>query len=240
MQPHHAGARAYDEAVSTALAERNGTEFDASHAMDRIYRFQRHFYDVTRPLFLFGRDTLLRRMAVRENDRVLEVGCGTARNLLKLHGLERSAQLYGLDASQEMLATARWNVQRRGLDRRVRLEHGLAEELCHERTFGLRERFDVIFFSYSLSMIPSCVPAFDAAFASLKPGRSLYIVDFCDQARFPRLARVLLGRWLAWFGVHHRPELHAHLDQLTTTGRGTVNREVFGGRYGFFAEVRKA
>jgi S-adenosylmethionine-diacylgycerolhomoserine-N-methlytransferase len=240
MQLHHADAPAYDVPVSTALAPSQGAELDACSAMDRIYRHQRHFYDFTRPLFLFGRDTLLRRMDVRENDRVLEVGCGTARNLLKLHGLRRAARLYGLDASQEMLATARWNVRRRGLERSVRLEHGLAQELCHARTFGLDERFDVIFFSYSLSMIPPCVRALDAALASLKPGRSLYIVDFCDQAGFPPFARAALGRWLAWFGVHHRPELHAHLDVLAAADYGALKREEFGARYGVLAEFRKA
>ncbi len=240
MQLHHADANAYDARVTTALAPVRTAELDASSTMDRIYRYQRHFYDLTRPLFLFGRDTLLRRMKVRENDHVLEVGCGTARNLLKLHALRRSARLYGLDASNEMLTTARWNVRRRGLEPRVRLEHGLAQELCHEHTFGLRDRFDVIFFSYSLSMIPPCVSALDAALASLKPERSIYIVDFCDQAGFPRFARALLGRWLAWFGVQHRPELHAHLARLAAEGHGSVKSEVFGGRYGILTEFRKA
>jgi hypothetical protein len=32
-------------------------------AMDRMYRFQRHFYDVTRRYYLLGRDQLLDRLA---------------------------------------------------------------------------------------------------------------------------------------------------------------------------------
>src|SRR5579862_2442248 len=103
MQPDHADARAFDARVSAELARVRTGELDASSTMDRIYRWQRHFYDFTRPLFLFGRDALLRRMEVRERDQVLEVGCGTARNLLKLHARRRSARLYGLDASREML-----------------------------------------------------------------------------------------------------------------------------------------
>ena len=212
----------------------------SAELMDRIYRRQRHLYDFTRKYYLLGRDRLIHRLTPPAGSRVLEVGCGTARNLLKLHALHRSARLYGLDASQAMLSTARSNLERRRLEQPVRLEHGLAERLCHERTFGLDERFDVIFFSYSLSMIPPCVEAIDAALASLKPGRSLYLVDFCDQAGFPPLARALLGRWLAWFGVHHRPELYAHLERLAANGRGAWTSEAFGGGYGVFAEFRKA
>ncbi len=32
--------------------------------LNNLYRFQRHFYDVTRRFFLFGRDELLRQMNV--------------------------------------------------------------------------------------------------------------------------------------------------------------------------------
>lgn len=52
--------------------------------LNNLYRFQRHFYDLTRRFFLFGRDDLLRQMNVQPAETVLEVGCGTGRNLLKL------------------------------------------------------------------------------------------------------------------------------------------------------------
>jgi S-adenosylmethionine-diacylgycerolhomoserine-N-methlytransferase len=217
--------------MATTLASRHVGAPSPTVTMDRIYRHQRHVYDLTRPLFLFGRDALLHRMDVRAGDSVLEVGCGTARNLLKLQRLRRSVRLYGLDASQEMLATARWNVRRRGLEDRVELKHGLAEELCHARTFGLRERFDVIFFSYSLSMIPACVQALDAALASLRPGRSLYVVDFGDQRALPSWCRRPLQSWLSLFGVAHRPELYAHLAALAAAGCGELRSESFGLRY---------
>ena len=52
--------------------------------MDRMYHLQRHFYDATRKYYLLGRDQLLRELNVRPGETVLEVGCGTGRNLVIL------------------------------------------------------------------------------------------------------------------------------------------------------------
>jgi S-adenosylmethionine-diacylgycerolhomoserine-N-methlytransferase len=208
--------------------------------MDRIYRHQRHFYDLTRPWFLFGRDRLLRRLRLADGDRVLEVGCGTARNLVKLKRLRPAARLYGVDASGQMLETAKAKLRRRGLEDSIELAQGLAEEVSAERTFGLSERFDSIFFSYSLSMIPAGIRAVDAAIRSLKPGRSLYIVDFWDLGRLPALVRVLLTRWFRLFGVEHRPELYAHLERVARATGSTFECESLWGAYAVLAEFRKA
>lgn len=211
---------------------------DAATEMNRIYRYQRYFYDVTRKSFLLGRDTLLRRMRIRPGDRVLEVGCGTARNLLKLEARHRDVELFGLDASTEMLETARKKLAHRRTPPRLHLQHGLAQELCHERTFG-GPRFDVIFFSYSLSMIPDATQSIAAAYASLKPSGALYIVDFCDQAELPSLLRDPFQSWLGLFGVKHRPELYQYLQALAADGKGMLELESFGLRYGIIAEFRK-
>ena len=55
-----------------------------SEEMDRMYRLQRYFYDITRKYYLLGRDRLLREMDLAPDARVLEIGCGTARNLICL------------------------------------------------------------------------------------------------------------------------------------------------------------
>ena len=64
--------------------------------LNNLYRFQRHFYDLTRRFFLFGRDDWLRQMRVQPTESVLEVGCGTGRNILKLSRLVPQARLFGL------------------------------------------------------------------------------------------------------------------------------------------------
>jgi len=207
-----------------------------SHAalMDRIYRFQRHFYDTTRRFFLLGRDALVGRMDLEDGDRVLEMGCGTARNLIGLAKRNPGTRLYGLDASDQMLATARTKVRRKGFDR-IDLRQCLAEDLDHQDTFGLHEPFDAIFFSYALTMMPSCLDALDAALRNLKPGGSIYIVDFWDQRDLPWAFRSLLKKWLRLFHVVHRPEVMSHLEILASAGKGELHLEPVARRYAYIA-----
>ncbi len=82
----------------------------------------------------------------------MEVGCGTGRNLIAIARIYPHTRLYGLDASDVMLQTARQRVRNAGLKHRMVLRQGLAEELS-ARTFGL-ETFDHVLFSYCLSMVP--------------------------------------------------------------------------------------
>lgn len=210
-----------------------------SEKMDAIYRYQRFFYDATRKFFLFGRDEMFAQMEINDGDSVLEIGCGTGRNLLKLSRLHPQARLYGLDASSEMLKTAGAKFDAHGIEKRVILRRGLAEEFGAEKTFGREEPFDVIFFSYTLSMIPDWQSAIDAALANLKQKGSLYIVDFGDGRGLPRWFNRLLGRWLALFEVHFRPKLIDYLQNLERTGRGKLTVTNINRHYAFRAEFRK-
>ncbi len=51
--------------------------------MDRHYRFQRYIYDATRTHYLLGRRHLIRQLAPPPRGTVLEIGCGTAWNLVR-------------------------------------------------------------------------------------------------------------------------------------------------------------
>src|SRR5260221_5461295 len=101
--------------------------------MDRMYRFQRHFYDLSRKYYLFGRDRLLKKMNIQENETVLEVGCGTARNLFKLAVLHPNAQLFGFDASNEMLKTAEAHRAGKPELQHIELKQELAENLSFSK-----------------------------------------------------------------------------------------------------------
>lgn len=207
--------------------------------MDRMYRWTRYVYDFTRKYYLLGRDELLYKLELQSGDRVLEIGCGTARNLIRLARARPDIRCYGLDVSTEMLATATANVKRHGLESRITLRHCFAEQLDHKATFGLDAPFDAAFFSYSLSMIPTWPQAIDAALANIKRGAAFYVVDFWDQGDWPGWFRKLLKGWLDLFHVHYRPELIDHLRQLDASGVGKLTLESVARRYAFLATFRK-
>ena len=94
---------------------------DAAALMDRMYRRQRHIYDLSRKFYLLGRDEAIARLRPAPGDKVLEIGCGTGRNLVKLAQAYPEARLFGLDVSREMLATAAASTARAGLASRIAL-----------------------------------------------------------------------------------------------------------------------
>ena len=64
-------------------------------------------YDLTTPLFFPGRNFLLESLHPKAGETICEIGCGTARNLIKLHYINQNANLVGLDASAEMVKVAK-------------------------------------------------------------------------------------------------------------------------------------
>jgi S-adenosylmethionine-diacylgycerolhomoserine-N-methlytransferase len=207
---------------------------DHAALMDRIYRRQRYLYDFTRKYYLFGRDRLIRQMALKPGARVIEVGCGTARNLIKIAKAYPGVKLYGLDASAEMLTSARQSIARAGLDGQVKLVQAYAEALSPS-LFGETEAFDAVVFSYSLSMIPDWKQALRSALGTLAPGGKLHIVDFGDLKGLGRPAERILRAWLGMFHVAPREE-------LLTTLEVTSKKELvlLPGRYAFVLSVNCA
>ncbi len=86
--------------------------FDTTTRMNRMYRYQRHIYDITRRYYLLGRNELINGLAPRADAHVLEIGCGTGRNLIKAAENYPDAKLFGIDISAEMLDTARRAAER--------------------------------------------------------------------------------------------------------------------------------
>ncbi len=178
----------------------------AAHAelMDGTYRHQRHIYDLSRKYYLLGRDRMIEAMEMPQGADVLELGCGTGRNLAAVAKRWPNAHLHGLDISSEMLATARSTARRTGL--KMKLVQGDASSFDPEALFG-KPAFDRVFISYALSMIPAWENTIDAAIAALAPQGSLHIVDFGQQERLPSLFRSALHAWLARFHVNPRATL---------------------------------
>src|SRR5258708_7256792 len=189
---------------------------EATRRMNRMYRRQRHIYDGTRRYYLLGRDQLIAGLRPAAGASVLEIGCGTGRNLVLAARLHPDAQFFGLDVSTEMLTSAISAISRHGLTDRIRVAHGDGTAFNPEPLFGIRS-FDHVLISYSLSMIPDWHRVLHAAASHLKPGGRLHILDFGDQYRLPGIARVLLRRWLALFDVTPRDDLEGVLSDIAET-----------------------
>lgn len=182
----------------------------AGHAaqMDAVYAFQRHIYDLTRKYYLLGRDRLIAGLNVPAGGQVLEVGCGTARNLALAARHYPEARFCGLDISAEMLKSAHATLEREELSGRCTLAQGDAASFDAKALFG-HGQFERIVFSYTLSMIPPWREALAHACPLLAPGGEIHVVDFGQQKRLPHWFARLLKAWLARFHVSPRAELFA-------------------------------
>ncbi len=205
--------------------------------MDKMYRHQRYFYDFTRKYYLLGRDRLIEKLNVSEGDKVLEIGCGTGRNLAILAKKHPNSRFFGVDASAAMLETAQKTVDSKRLQN-IELRNALADEFTFDTTFGLNDRFDVVFFSYSISMIPTWKNALQNALDNLKPGKSVFIVDFYDQHALSAFFRKILVTWLKQFHVNYPADLIPHLKSLEKSGKGSVKIDSIYRSYAFIAEFK--
>jgi S-adenosylmethionine-diacylgycerolhomoserine-N-methlytransferase len=205
--------------------------------MDRMYRRQRHIYDLTRKFYLLGRDELIEALAPPRRETVLEIACGTGRNLIRAARRYPEARCFGFDVSDEMLATARAQVAAEGLSARVALARADATDFDPEALFGVAA-FDRVFVSYALSMIPPWERAAEAAAARLAPGGALHVVDFGDQAGLPGWFRSALGAWLARFDVTPRLSLEPALRRLAATRGLTLEFRPLYRRYAFLAALK--
>src|SRR4051794_19481287 len=104
--------------------------------MDRMYRRQRHIYDLSRKFYLLGRDEAIARLRPAPGDKVLEIGCGTGRNLIRAARAYPQARLVGLDVSREMLATAAASTAAAGLASRISLAQADATAFDAQDLFG--------------------------------------------------------------------------------------------------------
>lgn len=208
---------------------------DHALLMDRIYRWQRRFgiYDATRKYYLLGRDPLLAGLKPEPGATVLEIGCGTGRNLVKAARLYPQCRFHGIDISGEMLAAAASAVTSAGLGDRIRLARADAAAFDPQRTFGLAH-YDRIFISYAVSMIPQWRSVVVEAVARLAPGGELHIADFGDMKDLPVWFGTAVRKWLALHHVTPRADL---FDVAAQSGQSAEKRLHRG--FSWIAVIRK-
>jgi S-adenosylmethionine-diacylgycerolhomoserine-N-methlytransferase len=213
------------------------TQDTASH-MDGIYRYQRYIYNATRKYYLLGRDRLLDELRPEDGSTVLEVGCGTGRNLIHAARRYPHARFVGFDISRAMLETARTSIARAGLSDRIDVYQ--ADATAFDLSdFSSEAYAGRVFISYTLSMIPPWRQVLPQALEAVGPGGRLHIVDFGQQEGWPRWFKAVLFAWLRQFSVHPRAELARELTKLTSETGATLDfRRLYRG-YADYAVITK-
>lgn len=215
-----------------------GRSLGHAQLMDDLYRHQRHVYDFTRKYYLLGRDRLIGELNVPDGGRVLEVGCGTGRNLVVAARRNPQALFYGIDISRHMLDNAAAAARRAGVGDRVFTLTGDAETADAREEFGVAG-FNRVVFSYSLSMVPEWRRALATALDHLTPDGSLHVVDFGQMERWPSLARAGMRRWLSHFHVTPRAGLIAEAGRLGLSRGFTVRTTHIAGGYATLIELSR-
>ncbi len=188
----------------------------SAHALEGYYRLHARIYDTTRWTFLFGRRRLVRLIAEGRPGRVLEVGCGTGRNLVFLAKALPKARITGLDLSQSMLRRARRAT--RVFGDRVSLH-----QTCYDSPISPEEPFDAVVFSYCLTMInPGWQQAIRAAARDLAPGGRIAVVDFHDTPSS------WFRRWMHVNHVRMDGHLRPVLQQMFTPQIDRMDRAYLG------------
>lgn len=209
-----------------------------AEAMDGVYRSQRHIYDFTRRYYLIGRDRLITGLGVPKHSTILEIGCGTGRNLLKVAHTYPETQCFGVDISEQMLFSMANAIARAQLSGQVHFAQGDAESFDAKSCFSV-SGFDRVYLSYCLSMIPDWRRALDQALRQVGKDGELHIVDFGQMARWPAFARDGLGAWLAKFRVSPRANLVAVAKDLALKHGFSVSFDEIGGGYAWLIVLRR-
>jgi S-adenosylmethionine-diacylgycerolhomoserine-N-methlytransferase len=205
--------------------------------MDAMYGLQRHFYNLTRKPYLLGRDTLIRELAIPHSGSVLEIACGTARNLLCIAKRYPTVRCFGVDISGAMLRTARASIEREKMDDRVRVACADATSFDPQALFGA-DQYDRVVISYALSMIQDWKVVLRHAVDLLAPGGGLYVVDFGDQAGLPSWFKDGLFAWLDRFLVTPRLDICEQLNGIAASVACSCRcRKLYRG-YAVLAELR--
>ena len=194
-----------------------------SHAerLEGFYAPQAERYDAFRTRLLHGRDALIDALEIPAAARVVELGCGTGRNLAAIEKATPVATLSSIqlvDLCQALLAVARQRVL------------GMANVEVIEADATLWQPaapVDRVFLSYALTMMPDWQAVLSNAYAMLAPGGRLGLVDFHLPENGSRLGNHFWRTWFGHDGVvlsgEHLPALQAAFpDSLTRECRAAV------------------
>lgn len=168
------------------------------------------------------RSRAVESLALKPGDRVLEVGCGTGRNLPFLSRVVGSAGcVYGIDISEGMLTKAREACEKNGFTNVILIQ-------CDASEYELPELVDGVIFSLSYCTMRHRKQALRHAWAQLKSGGRLVMLD--AKALSGWLGRLLypLALWTLKLTVLGSPDIDELNDLEALTGQVEVEEFQFG------------
>ena len=134
-------------------------------------------------------------LEIPEGGRMLDVGGGTGSNAELLGDrLARLESLRIVDLCPSLLAAADERVRR---NRWTNVQTVAANAAAYEPEGG---PVDVVTFSYSLTMIPNWFTALEHAYAALKPGGVVGVVDFYISRKWPAAGMHRHSNWRRFSG----------------------------------------
>jgi S-adenosylmethionine-diacylgycerolhomoserine-N-methlytransferase len=158
--------------------------------------------------------------------KILEIGCGTGKNLAVLSRLFPEAQITGVDLSEEMLSAARKNLGQ-AVDRIQLINSAYCLPMAPEGPF------DLVIFSYTLSMInPGWSHAIRCANADLSLNGIIAAVDFHDSPH---------EVFKSWMQINH-VQMQGHLlPELSMNFYSETSKikRAYGGLWRYFIYVGK-
>jgi SAM-dependent methyltransferase len=107
-----------------------------------------------------------------QGGRILDVHCGGGRWLIAMARRFPGLSLVGVEFEADSVARARRNVAEAGLDERIRIEQVAVEAPRHA------DEFDLAYFQYALHSLPDPPAALAAAWAALRPGGRVVVLDW--------------------------------------------------------------
>jgi SAM-dependent methyltransferase len=107
-----------------------------------------------------------------EGGRVLDVHCGGGRWLIAMARRFPGLELVGVEFEPDSVTRAQDNVAAAELAHRITIEHGDVERPGHVG------EFDLAYFQYALHLLPHPPAALAAAWAALRPGGRLLVLDW--------------------------------------------------------------
>lgn len=174
------------------------------------YRFHSRIYDLTRWAYLFGRSGMVEAIAAKSPRIVLEIGCGTGRNLIQLKRSCPETVCIGVDASGDMLDVARSKSKDLGIEW---LQGTYPSEVTKKRMEELGAP-DVVLFSYALSMFnPGWEECLEQAHRDVASDGVVSLVDFHDSQQN------WFRRWMGCNHVRMEGQLQEKVENLGRVGQ---------------------